>query len=409
MNKERKILWEFIITKGIATSDRIRKKLSINESDFKNTVSYMHRNSRDFFAYRILDEIQKATTRFMHWEDFFSSKGEIQKHESADQIHRITLQGVYDEVNLRVRKLTELAAQLILFNYTNENVYFKDYLYFSEMISYMDDQSDRNEFYAFKSENAEDYIADIKSKIKNLEQNGLDILKRWYLKEQKPIDEIKKPKHSTFRDKYRIILSYKRADEITLIGKSYRHAYSESDYIHFSYDEKCCIFDEELVLLKIDKVAILIINILTRLHHLLDGVLGDEDKDLFSFSEDVSQKAYSEWTTSKAKPGDYVAIGQDLGVVLEENKSKYNFFSYKIKYLTDPPLPHIKEDSFAVFEIIRLGNKRELGNMIQNYFKQAGTEIEINKILDLDEKTFHAALVKSFKETYKAFITTNHC
>lgn len=406
MNKERKIFWDFIIRKGIATSDRIRKKLSITESDFKNIISYAHRNSRDYFAYRILDEIQKAATRFIQWKDFFSCEGEMQEHESADQIYRITLQGVYDEVNLRVRKLTELAAQLILFSYTNEDVYYKDYLYFSEMISYMNDQSDRSEFYGYKSENAEDCIADMKSKIKNLEQNGLDISKRWYLQEQKPIDEIRKPKHSTFRGKYQRILSYKRADEITLIGKSYRHAYSESDYIHFSYDEKCYIFDEELVLLKIDKVAILIINILTRLNHLLDGVLGDEDKDLFSFSEDVSQKAYSEWTTSKAKPGDYVAIGQDLGVVLEENKSKYDFFSYKIKYLTDPPLPHIKEDSFAVFEIFRLGNKHELGNMVQKCFKQAGMEIEINKILDLDEQTFHTALVKSFKETYKALITT---
>ena len=53
MNKERKIFWDFIITKGIATSDRIRKKLSINESNFKNIISYAHPNSRDYFAYRI--------------------------------------------------------------------------------------------------------------------------------------------------------------------------------------------------------------------------------------------------------------------------------------------------------------------------------------------------------------------
>ncbi len=402
MNKERRIFWDFIISKGIATSDRIRKKLSIDESNFKNIISYAHCNSRDYFAYRILDEIQKAATRFTQWKDFFSCEDELQEHESGDQIRRITLQGVYDEVNLRARKLTELAAQLILFNYTNEDIYYKDYLYFSELISNMNDQSDRNEFYDFKSENAEDCIADIKAKIRNLEQKGLDISKRWYLQVQKPIDENKKHKHSTFRDKYRKILSYKRADEITLIGKSYQHAYGESAYIHFSHDEKCYIFDENRVLLRIDKVAVLIINILKRLNDLLGGVLGDEDKDLLDFPEDVSQKAYSEWTTSKASPGDYVAIGEDLGVVLKENKSKYDFFSYKIKYLTDPPLPHIKEDSFAVFEIFRLGNKHELGYMVQNNLKQAGVEIEINEILDLDEQTFHTALAKSFKETYKA-------
>lgn len=406
MKEEHKIFWDLIITKGISTSDRIRKKLSINELNFKNIVSYGHPNPRDYFAYRILDEIQKAATRFIQWKEFFSFEGECQEHESADQIHRITLQGVYDEVNLRVRKLTELAAQLILFSYTNELQFYKDYLYFSEMIFYMNNQSDRNEFYGYKSENAEDYINDLKSMIRKLEQDGIDVSKRWYLQEPVSIDKMEKPKYSTFRDKYRKILSYKKADEITLIGKSYRHAYGESDYIHFSYDEKCCIFNEESVLLKIDKVAILIINILTRLNDLLGGVLGDEDKDLLSFSDAVSQKAYLEWTTSKAKPGDYVAIGQDVGVVLEENMSKYGFFSYKIKYLSEPPLPHVKEDSFAVFEIYRIGNKKELGEMILKCYKQAGFEIEISKIEDLDDKLFNEALVKSFKETYKAFITT---
>ena len=398
MNKEQKIFWDFIITKGIATSDRIRKRISIKESDFKNIISYSHNNPRDYFAYRILDEIQKAATRFIQWKDFFSSEGEILEHESSEQIYRITLQGVYDEVNLRVRKLTELATELILFKYTNEPIYYKDCLYFSEIISYTKDQSDRNEFYNYKSRNAEDYIIDLKSKIKYLEQDGLDVSKRWYLQKQETIDKIKNPKNSTFRDRYRKILSYKNADEITLIGKSYRHAYRESDYIHFTHDEKCYIFNEKSVLLKINKVAILIINILTRLNSLLGNVLGDEDKDLLDFSNDTSQKAYSEWTTSKTKPGDYVAIGKDLGIVLEENKSQYGFYSYKIKYLSDPPLPHIKEDTFAIFEISRFGNKIELANMIKNHFKQARTEINLDEILNLDEEFFHAKLVESFKE-----------
>src|SRR4030043_1642389 len=93
MKEEHKIFWDLIITKGISTSDRIRKKLSINESNFKNIVSYGHANPRDYFAYRILDEIQKAATRFIQWKEFFSSEEECHEHESADQIQRITSQG----------------------------------------------------------------------------------------------------------------------------------------------------------------------------------------------------------------------------------------------------------------------------------------------------------------------------
>lgn len=307
-SKEERIkFWDWVIDKGIATSDRIRKKLTINELNFKNIVSHGHSNSRDYFAYRILDEVQKAATRLIQWKDFFSDVGDCQEHESAEQIFRITQQGVYDEVNLRVRKLTELAAQLVLFGYTNEQIYYKDYLYFSEMISYLKDQSDRFEFYAYESKNAEDYINELKVIIKGLEKDGLDPSKRWYLNKNVSIDKIAKPKHSNFRDRYKKILSYGKADEITLIGKSYRHAYGESDYIHFSYDEHSCIFNEEAVLLKIDKVSILVINILVRLNDLLSGVLGNEDQDLLSQSEEISKKAYLEWTTSKAKQGDYPA------------------------------------------------------------------------------------------------------
>jgi hypothetical protein len=409
LKEERIKFWDWVIDKGIATSDRIRKKLTINELNFRNRASYSHANPRDYFAYRILDEVQKAATRFIQWKDFFSSTGEkLQEHESAEQIFRVTLQGVYDEVNLRVRKLTELATELILFGYTNEQAYYKDYLCFSEMIAYINDQSDREEFYAYKSKNAEDHINDLKLIIKNLERNGLDPSKRWYLSQAISIDKILRPRYSDFRDRYRKILTYKKADEITLIGKSYRHAYGESDYIHFSYDEHSCIFSEEAVLLKIDKASILVINILARLNDLLGGVLGSEDQDLLSRSDEISKNAYLEWTTSKAKSGDYVAVGQDIGIVLEENNSRYGFFSYKIKYLSEPPLPHIKEDSFAVFEIFRLGSRIELNEMIRKCYKNVGAEIEINKIAELDNKLFEDALVKCFKETYWAFMNSKN-
>jgi len=402
VNTERLNFWDWTITKGCATSHRIRSKLSINESNFKSKVAYGHDSCRDYFIYRALDEVQKSATRLIQWKEFFSSKGALQEHEAAEQMFRMTLQGVYDEITLRVRKLTELIAEVILFSYTNEEIYYKDYLYFSEMIAYLNDQSDREEFYAYRSNNADDYIGELRLMIKGLEKD-MDPLKRWYLKKAFPIDKIAEPRLSGFRDKYRIILSYKKSDEITLLGKSYRHAYGESTYVHFSHDEHSCVFNENACLLEVDKVCILIVNILKKLNDLLGGVLEVEDLDLRNLSDEVGQKAYFEWTTSKAKPGDYVAIGQDLGVVLEENRSKYGFFSYKIKYLSEPPLPHIVEDYFAVFEIFRLGNRIELNKMIRECFKKVGTDIEISKIESLDKTFFEKTLVECFKKTYEAF------
>ena len=39
MNENKLKLWDFIIDKSIATGDRIRKRLSINEFNFKTRVS----------------------------------------------------------------------------------------------------------------------------------------------------------------------------------------------------------------------------------------------------------------------------------------------------------------------------------------------------------------------------------
>lgn len=404
VKNERNQFWDFVIDKGLSTSNRLRKLLSIDETQYKHIVPYSHKKPKDYFAYRILDEIQKAATCLMRWKEFFSEKGsEICKEDIEKQIHRITLQAVYDEVNLRSRKLTESVAELILFSHTNEQIYYKDYLCFSEMISYQRDQSDRIEFYGFKNENAQDYISELKKEIKNIEQQGIDVSKRWYLESRKSIDDIKVPKFSTFRKKYSDILSLQKPDEITLIGKSYNHAYGESKHVHFSADDLSVVFDIDKVLLKIDKVAILIIHHLIKLTDLLGKKLTAEDDNLLSFTDNMSSKAFAEWTTSKANVGDYVAIGSDLAIVLEEGKSRYGFYFYKVKYVSEPPLPHIKEDYFAVFEIYRVGSKEELYDMVLNSFQKVHVKIDRKDIVSLDDKVFEDALIKSFKETYDLF------
>ena len=40
MKEEHKIFWDLIITKGFSTSDRIRKKLSINELNFDYYLNF---------------------------------------------------------------------------------------------------------------------------------------------------------------------------------------------------------------------------------------------------------------------------------------------------------------------------------------------------------------------------------
>ncbi len=403
---DQKSAWDHAVTIAFEAGHDLRKQLPLNEANFRFRAPYSHKNPRHVFIYQAIDEAQKAATCLMRWKDFYSdNSSEINSQESETtkkQIRRITQQAVLEEQSLRSRKLTEILADTILFLNTNEDVYFKDYFYFHELVEYQNVQKDRNEFFCFKNRNLEHHIEWLKKQILELEKNGLKIGQRWYLHYPKSITYLKKIDLSSFRSKYKKISSEQNAEIVTLLGRSYLHVYGESRRIHFSANDTSEGFNENGSLLTAKKIAILLINLLLKAQELSLVSSAKMTKLLSGIkANDVASEPYRVLTRSQASIGDYVLVGRELVQVMEERESKYGYFSYHVRYVGKPPLEEVSDDWFASFQIRRIGSKTEILNKVKSVISKH-VDIDEDKIASIDDGEFEQCLSQSIDEVLKA-------
>lgn len=399
------MFWDYAIKCAFEGGHDLRKQLNLDEDNFRFRAPYSHKNTRNIFIYQAIDEAQKSATCLMRWKEFFSENStEIRSQESEDtkkQIRRITQQAVLEEQSLRCRKLAEILADTILFSNTNEDIYFKDYFYFCELVEYQSDQNDRNEFFCFKNRNSEHHIKWLKEQILRLEKNGLEIEKRWYLDDPKSITSLKNIKLCSFRSKYKKISSYQNAEILTLLGKSYLHVYGESRKIHFSANDTSESFNQNNYSLKAKKVSVLLIHLLLKAQE-LSLVSSPKMNKLLSGikTENVDSKPYKELTTSQANIGDYVLAHGDLVQVIEERQSKYGYFCYHVRYIGKSPLEEISDDWFASFEIKKIGSKTELLKNVKSIISKYA-DIDENAIASINDEEFEQCLSQSIDEVLR--------
>jgi len=398
------LLWDHAVTIAFQGGHDLRKQLALDEVNFRLIAPYTHKKPRHIFIYQAIDEAQKAATCLLKWKEFFSdNSAEIDSQESEntkEQIKRITQQAVIEEQSLRCRRLTEILVDTILFLNTNDDIYFRDYFYFHDLIEYQSTQKDRTEFYNFRNRNSEHHIEWLKKQILKLEKGGLETDKRWYLSEPKSITSLKKIGLSSFRSKYKKISLDQNAEIITLLGKSYLHAYGESQQIHFSANDTGQSYDEK-DLSKANKVAVLLINLLLKTQE-LSLVSSPKLNELLSRigAKDTTSKYYKNLITPQARVGDYVLVWGDLGQVIEEQKSKYGYFCYHVRYIGKPPLKEIPDDWFASFELRRIGSKQEILKNVRLIISKYA-DIGGNTIASVSDGEFEQYLHQSITEVIK--------
>ena len=71
------------------------------------------RDARDYFAYAVLDEVQKAAVELVQWHDLV--QGEEAKAAGAELLDRIMLEAARDQQASRMRKLVEALIDAICF------------------------------------------------------------------------------------------------------------------------------------------------------------------------------------------------------------------------------------------------------------------------------------------------------
>ena len=262
-------------------------------------------------------------------------------------------------------------------------------------------QGDRNEFFGFKSKNTECHIEWLRKQILDLENKGLEINNRWYIDKPKSICSPKQISLSSFSERYKKISLDQNPEIMTLLGKSYLHVYGgQSRKVHFSANDTSECFNKDNPSVNANKVAVLIINLLLKAQE-LSGLSSPElDKLVLGIKpSDIDSDFYKELTTSKAKPGDYVLTGGDLGKVIEERKSKYGYYAYNIRYISRPPLEETPDDWFASFQIKRLGSKNELLNNVKAIYSKYTNDIDESSIQAISDEEFEKYLCESVTET----------
>jgi hypothetical protein len=221
LSEREEKLWGLYIAVGVQGADDLRKELGLDELNFRRLAPNLNQEPKRYFLYRVLDEIQKAALKIVHWKEYLSE-------EEPDKLQRIDYETIIDDQQFRARKLVEVLVDAILFSTTNDPAHYRDYFFLHELNECARSQDDRNEFFGFHNKNAEWNAKWLCGEIRTLENAGLDSKSRWYIRAGKVMNKewtTEGVPFSTFRQRYKQILSIALPSELTVLGKSYVHAY----------------------------------------------------------------------------------------------------------------------------------------------------------------------------------------
>jgi hypothetical protein len=367
--KEAK-LWDFYLSVGVQGADELRKELGLDELNFRRLAPNLNREPKRYFLYRVLDEIQKAALKIAYWKEYLSE-------EEPDKLQRIDYETIIDDQQFRARKLAEVLVDAILFSTTNDQAHYGDYFFLHELNECARSQEDRNEFFGLHNKNAEWKAKWLCEEIRTLEKAGLDPKSRWYIRAGQVMNKewtTKGVPFSSFRQRYKQILPIAFPSELTVLGKSYVHAYSMSKDVHFTPHDTSSEFREEEIRGSVDRVGLLVLALVIRCQHLLGCVPEGVNKRYREMHDSNTEPAELAGSLKKrpAEIGDIVWIQGDYAEVLNVTTSKYGYPAYHIKYIEYAPLSEVPEDWFAGFEVRLVAKKVQ----VEKAADAVGEEIE---------------------------------
>lgn len=354
----KKILWDFFIQLGIKGAQDLRKELKITESEFRKTAPYSYSDPIKCYLYRVLDEIQKASLCITQWKDYVSDGFESKKEmeEVNCQLDRLSIEYMLDDQQFRIRKLIEVLIETILFNTTNNSLYYRDYFFILQLNENANFQKDSQEFFGFMRQDTLMYSNWIYEEIHKLEINGLNPASRWYLKKPVPIEKkwiTEGARSSSFLQKFKAALSIANPRDLIVLGKSYSYAYGMSKDIHFSAHDTNQNFNEKDVLQGITKVGLLIFSIIGWCQKLMDYVPEGINQVVNKMQSENTypSELIGQVKSRPAEIGDVVLANGAVAEVLNILESKYGYSAYHLRFLENDHIHKISEDWFSGFEI----------------------------------------------------------
>lgn len=271
-----------VATKGVRD---LRKATHLDEANFRRFAPYAHSRCSAVFAYRTLDEIVKAGMNLIQWREYFSEGINFgdQNDEIGLSLSRLAIETVIDDQHARIRKMTELLVECILFGDSTSEDAYRDYFLIHELSEKIRLQRDRQEYFDFKSEGIAWTLRRLYKDIVRCEETGLDPRSRWYLKRPATAQaewREKGPDLASFSKKYKLAISIAKPREHMILGKSYLEAYHWSRDIHFTLHDTSSDFRIQDALSNMPMISLLLLDIIHRCQDIVGAVPDGVTKQL---------------------------------------------------------------------------------------------------------------------------------
>jgi len=190
------------------------------------------------------------------------------------------------------------------------------------------------------------------------------------------------------------------ANQKIALGVSYEKAYAiPSRSIHANIGGPSIDTDRIAIQTSLAHVVLLCIEIILQAHKLAGVPLTGEGEfgERMVTAGSGATKALKPVPGKELEAGDIVfAYGKDLCIVLDRCKSQYGYTSYKVKYLTKPPLPEVPEDWFPARYVHLVSPRKQAREHVMEIFERHQLPPEaVEKLRAMPDKDFIDYMAKT--------------
>ncbi len=372
-------------------TDELRQALKIDEQTYRIIAGYGYSYPRDYYLYGLLDEIEKAGVALIQYEGFLSGE----KADPADRIGRNVLTSALDEQALWIRKLTEILVEVLLFQQTNQDSHFRHYLLLKEFDAYRKLNSDFKEFFCVENRNISYTLGRLRAEIARLQSNASFLNQCWYIKPNKKGLRLES---SDFMTRFKAVIKNCTPSQKIVLGLSYETAYSRpSRGVHVNIGGATYTIDPRSFERNIGQIGLLAAHVLLISKQLIKvrpkGLLGQLSRVFRTntYPKELLRQA----TKPRIEKGDFVLAYGDLAEVVDLWTSPFGYRSFRIKYLSKPPLPGIDEDKFPARYVRLLVKRKEMAKQVESVIRKDVPDAKIGR------KGLHQSLRKTVVELWQ--------
>lgn len=356
LNEKTEKELEFFISSPLRSADRL-KKLLYNDDTFYRQTSYAwvrEEDAKKLFFYGVCVEIGKACVDLMQTKSLFEEVPV--KEEQGSDIGRMVHNAIIDRQNALIRKLTELLSLVINFSKTKNDIEYRIFHSAQNLNRFLNQKKAFFDVFNVENNNTQSSVEDYKKRI----EDDIKLLNNqipWFLDQ----GNYKKLKPSVFKgwmSIYKDAIDLSIDDEKTLLGINHERYSMFSQNVHPTIMSHDYEDDEDwgTILANIRYISMLSMHIMDRSYDLLG--LKDEDGIKKIMGENFEKSEASNLMNMFKKSfevGDIIfAHSNDLAEITECRIGKFNYTVYKIKYLSQPPLPQYPEDWIEGRRLTRL-------------------------------------------------------